>query len=106
MPFCSGAAGTVELVLAGITAPFVPDGFSVWDRTVISVDVSCLEFAVCDAVESTVVAEITGVSAMEVAVFTSPKGFESSSSGDDIVGSGPYKMVTVNQWPVLLEASK
>ena len=83
-------------VLAGITAPFVTEGFSVWDRTVTSVDVSCVEFAV----EFTFVVETTGVSVPGAGVLTSPKGFESSSSGGDIVGSGPYKMIAVNQWPV------
>ena len=96
LSFCCGAAGTLAAVLSEITVPFVSDDFSVWDRTVISVDLSCLEFAVCDAVESTFVAETTGVSVAGLGVVKSPRGFDSSSSSGDIVGSGPCKIVRVN----------
>lgn len=106
LSFCSGAAGILAAVLAEIIAPFVTDDFSVWDRTVTSVDLSCLEFAVCDEVESTFVAETTGVSVTGVGVGTSPRGFDSSSSGGDIVGSGPCKIVRVNQRPVFTRSKQ
>ena len=58
MPFCSGAAGTVAAVWAGIAAPFVTDDFSVWDRTVTSV-----EFSFCSGAADTVAAVLAGVAA-------------------------------------------
>ena len=102
LSFCGGEAATLAAVLAGIVAPFVTDDFSVWERTVTSVELSCLEFAVCDVVESMFVAEATGVSVTGVGVVTSPKSFDSSSSGGDIVGSGPCKIVRVNRQPVFI----